>query len=133
MTSQREPLPSRRGVETITFHFRGLTYDMGVGRFEDGRLAEVFIACSKSTSPSAADARDAAVLISVACQFGASPDALRRAITRVEESVMGSIEEVAAGIGGAMLDEIAKLPDGFGPEKSDLPGLAARAMGGRSI
>jgi ribonucleoside-diphosphate reductase alpha chain len=118
MTSQREPLPSRRACETITFNFRGLSYDLSVGRFEDGRLAEVFIACSKSTSPSAADARDACVLISVACQFGASPEALRRAITRVEEPMLGEMKEVPAGIGGAILDIIAADLGGFGPEKS---------------
>lgn len=130
MTSKREDLPARRACETITFDFRNLSYDLSVGRFEDGRLAEVFIACSKSTSPSAADARDAAVLISVACQYGASPEALRRAITRVEEPVLGRLEEVAAGIGGEMLDKIVELLGGFGPERSEMPGLAARAMAG---
>lgn len=114
MTSKREDLPARRACETITFNFRNLSYDLSVGRFEDGRLAEVFIACSKSTSPSAADARDACVLISVACQFGASPEALRKAITRVEDNVLGKIEEVPAGIGGAILDIIATKLGGFG-------------------
>lgn len=112
----REPLPDRRAQETVTFEFRGLSYDLSIGRFPDGRLAEVFVACAKSTSPSAADARDAAILISVACQYGASPEALRNAVTRVDAFDMGEPVEAADGIGGAMLDCIVSNLGGFGPD-----------------
>lgn len=113
--TERESLPDRRAQETASFTFRNIVYDLSVGRFEDGRLAEVFIACSKSTSPAAADARDACVLISIACQYGADPATLHKAVTRVDDFDGGRQIERPDGIGGVILEKIVELLGGFGP------------------
>jgi hypothetical protein len=57
----RTRLPNRRPHETIGFEFRRLAYTVGVGCFAEGSLAELFIDCSKGSSPLAADAREAVV------------------------------------------------------------------------
>ena len=62
----RTKLPNRRHHETIGFNFRGYAYTLGVGCFGDGALAEVFIDCAKGSTPVSADARDAAVCLSLA-------------------------------------------------------------------
>lgn len=97
----RRRLPNRRSHETITFFFRGLAYTAGVGRFHDGSLAEVFIDCAKGSTPVAADARDAAVTLSIALQHGVPPEAIRAAVTRESD---GS----TSGIVGAVLDLLAE-------------------------
>lgn len=80
--SARQTLTQRRAHELHDFWFRGKIYTLGVGRFADNRVAEVFIDCSKVTSESAHDARDAAVCLSIALQYGVPIDAIRAAVTR---------------------------------------------------
>lgn len=99
----RHRLPNRRAHETVGFTFRGLAYTAGVGRFPDGGLAEVFLDCRKGSSPLAADARDAAVCLSLALQFGTPAKAIREAVTREAD---GS----PAGIVGAVLDLLEATP-----------------------
>jgi hypothetical protein len=98
----RRRLLNRREHETISFQFRGLAYILGIGRFGDGAPAEIFIDCSKGSSPLAADARDSAVCLSIALQHGVPAEAIRSAVTREAD---GS----ASGIAGAALDLIAGL------------------------
>jgi hypothetical protein len=93
----RHRLPNRREHEVIDFEFRGHRYSAGLGRFADGRPAEIFLDCSKVASPLAADARDVAVAISIALQFGAPISALRAAVSR-------EADDTPAGIAGAVLD-----------------------------
>lgn len=97
----RRRLPNRRAHEAIGFEFRGYAYTLGVGRFGDDALAEVFIDCAKGSTPVAADARDAAVCLSLALQYGVPPEAIRSAVTREAD---GS----ASGIVGAVLDLLAE-------------------------
>jgi hypothetical protein len=101
MTRQR--LPERRAHEAISFVFRGQKYTAGVGRFADGSLAEIFLDCAKGSSPLAADARDAAVTLSIALQHGVPAEAIRSAVTR---EANGS----ASGIVGAVLDLLEGAP-----------------------
>ena len=63
-------LPNRRPGETIGFEFRGAAYTATFSRFPDGRLAELFIDAAKPSNDAADDARDAAVCLSLALQFG---------------------------------------------------------------
>jgi hypothetical protein len=98
----RQRLPNRRAHETISFEFRGLPYTVGVGRFPDGSLAELFIDCFRGSSPLAADARDAAVALSITLQFGVPPEAIRDAVTREAD---GS----ASGILGRALDILGSV------------------------
>jgi hypothetical protein len=39
----RERLPNRRGHELLSFEHGGIHYIAGVGRFENGDLAEIFL------------------------------------------------------------------------------------------
>jgi hypothetical protein len=97
----RQRLPNRRAHEIREFEFRGLRYSAGFGRFENGALAEVFVECSKGQSQLAADARDAAVCLSIALQYGVPADAIRDAVSRDGHGE-------PAGIVGAVLDLIAE-------------------------
>lgn len=99
--NQRRTLANRRGHELHEFWFRNNAYVLGVGRFDDGAIAEIFIDCSKVTSESANDARDAAVCLSIAMQCGTPIDAIRAAVTREEN---GS----PSGIIGHVLDLLSK-------------------------
>jgi hypothetical protein len=58
---------------------------VGVGFFDDGRVAELFIDAPKTASQMTAVMRDAAVLISLALQYGAPLDELKEAVTRLED------------------------------------------------
>jgi hypothetical protein len=93
----RHRLPDRRIHESLEFQFRGLTYTAGVGRYESGALAEIFLECSKGQSQLAADARDAAITLSIALQYGVRPEAIRSAVTRDGHGE-------PSGIVGAVLD-----------------------------
>jgi ribonucleoside-diphosphate reductase alpha chain len=39
----RHRLPNRRAHELLSFEHSGIRYTAGVGRFEDGRPAEIFL------------------------------------------------------------------------------------------
>lgn len=80
----RERLPNRRQSESFEFTHVGITYVASVGRFEDGRLAEVFLSATKAGSQADSAARDAAIVASIALQYGADPEALRHALGREE-------------------------------------------------
>jgi hypothetical protein len=77
MTRQR--LPDRRGAELIEFEHGGRRWTATVGRFEDGRLAEVFLHAPKD-SPLLALAQDAAIIASIALQHGAPASVICHAL-----------------------------------------------------
>jgi hypothetical protein len=78
----RESLPNRRLAESFNFECCGLAYTATIGRFRDGRLAEVFLQNHKPGSQSDSNARDAAVAASLALQHGCPLETLRRALLR---------------------------------------------------
>jgi hypothetical protein len=78
----REKLSNRRAHELLDFEHAGFRFTAGIGRFPDGRLAEIFINGAKIGTPIDVNARDAAIVASMALQHGATPDELRRALTR---------------------------------------------------
>ena len=78
----RERLRNRRLSETFTLELHGLHYVASFSRFDDGRVAEVFLQDHKPGSQSDSNARDAAVAASLALQFGCPLDVLRRALLR---------------------------------------------------
>jgi ribonucleoside-diphosphate reductase alpha chain len=80
MTRQR--LPNRCEHELLTFEHEGIRYTAGVGRFEDGRLAEIFLTTAKHGSAVDVNARDAAVAVSLLLQHGCPVNTLRCALTR---------------------------------------------------
>jgi len=99
----RERLSNRRPALTFDLEVGGLRYTATVGRFPDGRIAEVFLNNHKSNSAADVNARDAAIAFSFAVQHGADPDAIRRALSRDSRGN-------ASGPLGAALDVIAKEP-----------------------
>ena len=82
MTS-RERLPNRRGSETFTLEQR---YIASFSRFDDGRVAEIFLQDHKPGSQSDSNARDSAIAASLALQYGCPLDVLRRALLRDAQS-----------------------------------------------
>jgi ribonucleoside-diphosphate reductase alpha chain len=102
--SARTRLPNRRACEHFGFQCNGLSYVASVGRFQDGRLAEIFIANSKAGSQSDSGAKDAAVVASIALQHGVPLDVIRHALLRdargIASSPLGAALDLVAD-GGA--------------------------------
>ncbi len=80
--SARERLPNRRGHEVIDFQHGGFDYTAGIGRFDDGRLGEVFLSAAKSGTLVSAWAHDAAIVASLALQAGVELTTIQRALGR---------------------------------------------------
>jgi ribonucleoside-diphosphate reductase alpha chain len=104
--TERERLPNRRGHEIVEFQHGGFAYLGGVGRFPDGRLAELFLNAAKVGTSIESQARDAAITASLFFQNGGSPETLRRALTRNSDgSAAGPLGKLldllASGAGGA--------------------------------
>jgi hypothetical protein len=97
----RERLPNRRFAETRDIQVDGLKYRCTIGRFQDGRLAELFIDMSKVGSAADAAARDCAIATSLALQWGAEPEILRKAMCR-------DARGKAVGPVGIVLDALAE-------------------------
>jgi hypothetical protein len=79
---RRQRRPDRRAHELFDFDAGGRRFTAGIGRFDNGRLAEIFISDSKSGSQADTNARDASVVASIALQYGVPLDVLRKALMR---------------------------------------------------
>jgi hypothetical protein len=80
--ADRRRLANRREHELITFEHAGIVYTAGVGRFDNGNLAEVFLSTAKHGTGLDTNARDAAISASLLLQHGCPSETLRRALTR---------------------------------------------------
>jgi hypothetical protein len=80
--SERRRLPNRRASETFNFESQGLRFTATISRFDDGRLGEVFITNHKAGSMAGINASDAAVVCSIALQYGVPLDVIRKALMR---------------------------------------------------
>ena len=78
----RHRLTNRRASIVFGFECNGLRYTASASWFDDGRLGEVFVGNHRADSHADACAKDAAILASIALQFGAPLDVLRRALLR---------------------------------------------------
>lgn len=88
----REALPNRREQETIGVNSGGRVWTVSFGRYEDGRVAEIFAGCHKLVGGGVeAIARDAMILASFALQHGASVEELRDAMTRGHDGAPASL------------------------------------------
>ena len=97
----REPLPNRRYCETVKLrHGNGrAAYHVTIGRYEDGRLGEIFISTNQVGTAIDAMARDLAVLISLSLQHGCALETIKHAITREANGE-------PATIAGAVVDKL---------------------------
>jgi hypothetical protein len=98
--SIRQRLPNRRQCESFEFRHAGHDFMLAAGFYPDGRIAEIFLSSHKPGSPIEAIARDAAVTVSIALQFGVPIETIRAALTKDHD---GS----AATVLGAALDALA--------------------------
>jgi ribonucleoside-diphosphate reductase alpha chain len=101
----RQRLPNRRPCSTFDFEVAGLHYTASFGRFDDGRLAEIFISNHKVNSAADVAARDSAIAASFALQHGADLETLRRALSRDSHGrasgPLGAVLDAVAGMEGA--------------------------------
>jgi hypothetical protein len=86
----RKRMPHRRAAETIASEHRGASFTMTTGRYEDGRLGEVFINAGHANSALDAIISDAAIAISLALQFGCPLDTIRHALKRDSQGIAAS-------------------------------------------
>ena len=98
MTARRR-LPHRRGAVALDIEHAGHCYRMHVGYFPDGAVGEVFVDATKQNSTLDALAADAAVLLSLLLQHGASPAEIGHTLRR-------SPNGAPASLIGAVVDEL---------------------------
>jgi hypothetical protein len=78
----RQRLRNRRASETFELYAQGLKFTCTVSRFPDGSLGEIFLSNHKAGSMAGINASDAAVVCSLALQFGVPSEAIRHALMR---------------------------------------------------
>lgn len=78
----RQRLSNRRRAGHFTFQSGTLTYTGTVGFFDDGQVGEIFLNSGKSGTHADVCARDGAVAVSLALQYGVPLDVLKHALTR---------------------------------------------------
>jgi hypothetical protein len=78
----RERLPDRRFSENFTFELDGLRFTATVSHYDDGRISELFLNNHKAGNQTDTNARDAAIVLSFALQYGANAEEIRRALCR---------------------------------------------------
>jgi hypothetical protein len=81
-TTMRRRLPDRRYSETFSIICAGLPYTCTWSPFDDGSIGEVFLDNHKSGTAADTAARDSAIVFSIAVQFGADPETIRKALCR---------------------------------------------------
>jgi hypothetical protein len=99
----RQRLPNRRASESFGLECNGLKYVATISRFDDGRIAEIFLSNHKNGSDADVAARDSAIVCSIALQFGADVETIRKALCRDSRGN-------ASGPLGVALDMLAVQP-----------------------
>ena len=85
--NERKRLPQRRASET--FDLPG--YKVTVGYYNNGMPGEVFISARKAGSDMSAIARDAAILLSLAVQYGVPLIVIQGALTREQSGTSSTV------------------------------------------
>jgi hypothetical protein len=78
----RDRLPNRRPAISTSFESGGARIDMTEGYYADGRIAEIFLNADRANSLLDFLMSDAAILASIALQYGAPLDEIRHALKR---------------------------------------------------
>jgi hypothetical protein len=87
--SERERLPDRREAELVDFEHAGRRSTATVGRFADGRIAELFLDAAKE-SPLVELAQESAIVASLALQSGCALQTLRHALAGRSAGPLGA-------------------------------------------
>jgi hypothetical protein len=82
MTTPRRRVPNRRASATFAIESQGLSSTCTAARFDNGELAEIFLPNHKAGSMAGINAQDAAVICSLALQYGVPLENIRRALMR---------------------------------------------------
>jgi len=99
--SARQRLPNRRASENFEFEVAGLRYTCTLSRYPNGSISELFLNNHKSNSAADTNARDSAIVFSIAVQSGADAETIRHALCR-------DVQGRASGPLAAALDILAK-------------------------
>jgi hypothetical protein len=86
----RNRLPNRHAAETIAFERDGSQYRMTIGYFPGGAVGEIFLNADRGDSLLDVMASDAAILASLALQFGCPLDVITHALKRDGHGVPAS-------------------------------------------
>jgi hypothetical protein len=78
----RNRLPNRRPAETIAFERDGARFEVTAGYYPSGQLGEIFLSADRANSLLDFLMSDAAILASIALQYGAPLNELRHALKR---------------------------------------------------
>jgi hypothetical protein len=105
-SARRQRLPNRRSHWLYRFECDGQIYTGGIGRFVDGRIAEIFINGSKVGTAAETNAQDAALVASLALQHGCPIETIRHALAR---------SGGAAGPLAKLLDEVERQSEDARP------------------
>lgn len=81
-TTARHRLPNRRPAISTSFERDGASFEMTAGYYPDGRVGEVFVNADRANSLLDFLMSDAAILASLALQYGAPLDEIRHALKR---------------------------------------------------
>jgi hypothetical protein len=95
----RDRLPNRRAAISTSFERDGARFEMTAGYYPDGRPGEIFLAADRANSLLDFLMSDAAILASIALQYGAPLEEIKHALKR-------DIRGVAQSPIGAALDKI---------------------------
>ena len=117
---ERKRLPNRRGHEVVEFTHNGFGYTAGVGHFDDGKLAEVFLNADKVGTAIETQARDAA--ISQANKLSRTYAVLLDALNRYrgkEGQQKVTVEHVDVHAGGQAVVGMVESPRGGDQPKSE--------------
>jgi hypothetical protein len=98
---ERRRLPDRRVSVTFDIESQNLKFTVTASRFADGSLAEVFLQNHKAGSMAGINAQDAAVVCSIALQYGVPVEIIKRALMR-------DAQGRASGPLGTALDKIGE-------------------------
>lgn len=95
----RDRLPNRRAAISTSFERDGARFEMTAGYYPDGRAGEIFLNADRANSLLDFLMSDAAILASLALQYGCPLEELRHALKRDSRGM-------AASPIGAALDQI---------------------------
>lgn len=87
--AERERLSARREAELVDFEHAGRRWTMAVGRFTDGKIAEVFIDGPKE-APIVELAQESAIVASLALQSGCAFETLCHALAGRNAGPLGA-------------------------------------------
>jgi len=81
----RNRLPQRRNAELVSFSHEGVSYTAHFGWNRKGELSELFLNAGKEGSTANTVARETAVILSIALQFGTPLPVIRDALPKLAD------------------------------------------------